>query len=287
MGDVIYVTQPNGARFKACSCIRDSWPTITALAVSRGLIRQQISVTQGSYSTSVNASALTHAGGGVLDVMVTGATLDSLLEECGIAAYERTAADGFKPHSHILWIGCPHLHAQAAAQVTSWRNLRNGLRSNTLDRDRTRPAPVRDWIQGLAWATQQLEDDMALSTDDKNWIASQIAQVNPWKATYGSPDDTAGSRLSRILLAAEAAASNTRNISRGGEENSPIRQEIADANTNTAALLGHIKGLMAALDTIAGGGLDLAAVEAAAKRGVEAGLASASVVIDFPKEEQA
>ena len=287
MGDVIYVTQPSGARFKACSCIRDSWPTITALAVSRGLIRQQIGVTQGSYSTSVDASALTHAGGGVLDVQVTGTALDSLLEECGIAAYERTAADGFKPHSHILWIGCPHLHAQAAAQVTSWRNLRNGLRSNTLDRDQTRPAPVRDWTRGLAWATQQLEDDMALSTDDKTWIANQIAQVNPWKATYGSPDDTAGSRLSRILLAAEAAASNTRNISRDGNENSPIRQEIADANTNTAALLGLIKGLMAALDTITAGGLDLAAVEAAAKRGVEAGLAGASVVIDFPKEEQA
>lgn len=286
MGDVIYVTQPSGARFKACSCIRDSWPTINKLARLKGYIRQQIDVTQGSYSTSVNASALTHAGGGVLDVQVTGTALDSLLEECGIAAYERTAADGFKPHSHILWIGCPHLHAQAAAQVASWRNLRNGLRSNALDRDQTRPAPVRDWIQGLAWATQQLEDDMALSTDDKNWIANQIAQINSWKATFGSPDDTAGSRLSRILIAAEAAASNTRPITRGGEER-PVRQELADVLTLTLAQAGELAGLKAALSTLAGGGLDLAAVEAAAKRGVEAGLAGAQVVIDFPKEEQA
>ena len=53
------------------------------------------------------------------------------------------------------------------------------------------------------------------------------------------------------------------------------------------SLVGQVDGLKAALSTLAGGGLDLAAVEAAAKRGVEAGLAGAQVVIDFPKEEQA
>ena len=180
MGDVIYVTQPSGARFKACACIRDSWPTINKLARLKGYIRQQIDVTQGSYSTSVNASALTHAGGGVLDVMVTGAKLDTLLEECGIAAYERTEADGFSPHSHILWIGCPHLHDQAAAQVTSWRNLRNGLRSNTLDRDKTRPSPIRNWEQGLAWATAQLaqlEDDMAMTPTERAALVADIAEA--------------------------------------------------------------------------------------------------------------
>lgn len=125
---------------------------------------------------------------------------------------------------------------------------------------------------------------MALSTDDKTWIANQIAQVNSWKATFGSPDDTAGSRLSRILLAAEAAAANTRPISRGGEER-PARQELADILTLTMAQAGELAGLREALTQIAGGGLDMAAVEAAAKRGVEAGLAGAQVVIDFPKEE--
>lgn len=189
MGDVIYVTQPSGARFKACACIRDSWPTINKLARLKGYIRQQIDVTQGGYSTSVNASALTHAGGGVLDTMVTGAQLDALLEECGIAAYERTEADGFKPHSHILWIGCPHLHAQAAAQVTSWRNLRNGLRSNTLDRDKTRPSPIRNWEQGLAWATAQLaqlEDDIMTPEQEKRIIAAiNAAATVPITAQVG------------------------------------------------------------------------------------------------------
>ena len=51
---------------------------------------------------------------------------------------------------------------------------------------------------------------------------------------------------------------------------------------NTVAVLnGQLEALKAALNSITGGGLDLAAVEAAAKRGVEAGLAGAQVVIDF------
>ena len=67
----------------------------------------------------------------------------------------------------------------------------------------------------------------------------------------------------------------------------PKAPGTADVLTLTMALMGELAGLKVALSTIAGGGLDLAAVEAAAKRGVEAGLAGASVVIDFPKEEQA
>ena len=152
----VTITQPSGAQFKGCSCIQASWPTITKLAAAKGLITQQIRVTQGSYNTSVSASASTHSGGGVLDVAVTGRALDTLLEECGIAAYERTEADGFTPHSHIIWIDCPHLHQSAKNQVISWKNKRNALRSNALDRDTTRPSTIRSWEQGLVWAKQQL-----------------------------------------------------------------------------------------------------------------------------------
>ena len=246
MGDIIYVTQPDGTKFKGCSCIQQSWLTITRLAVAKGLIKRQIRVTQGSYNTSVSASASTHKGGGVLDVGVTGRALDTLLEECGIAAYERTEADGFTPHSHILWIGCPHLDPSAAKQVTSWKNKRNGLRSNALDRDTTRPSPIRDWKQGLAWAKEQLailEDDMPLTTSEIDAIANRV-----WSATLGT--ETAGDRLARAanMLSAFLGSSgptvgvalqgtywNTSPITRGGEEVS-LRQEVADSKTMLLAL---------------------------------------------------
>ena len=235
MGDVTYVTitQPNGTTFKGCSCIKASWGTITRLAVAKGLIKQLIRVTQGSYNSSVSASASTHKGGGVLDVGVTGRALDTLLEECGIAAYERTEADGFTPHSHILWIGCPHLDPSAAAQVTSWKNKRNGLRSNSLDRDTTRPTPIRDWKQGLAWATQQLailEDDMPLTTAEMDTIAEKAA-ARVWTFILGNDavgKETAGNRLTRI-------ANQTSDIIRGGKA-IPLRQEVADIKTITMTL---------------------------------------------------
>ena len=235
MGDIIMVTQPNKAQFKACSCIQASWTTITRLAAAKGLIKQQIDVTQGSYSTSVSASASTHAGGGVLDVRVTGRALDTLLEECGIAAYERTEADGFTPHSHILWIGCPHLHSSAAAQVTSWKNKRNGLRSNALDRDTTRPSPIRDWKQGLAWAKQQLailEDDMPLTTSEIDAIATRVSAhvLDTWLGSSGPS----------VGVALQGTYWNTSPITRGGEEVS-MRQEIADAKTMLLALTASQK----------------------------------------------
>lgn len=116
------------------------------------------------------------------------------------------------------------------------------------------------------------EDDMPLTQSDIDAVASRV-----WSATFGS--ETAGQRLARV-------ASQTSDITRGGERIS-LRQEVADAKTMLLAQAGELAGLRAAIATMAGPGLDLAAVEAAAKRGVEAGLAGASVVIDFPKEGQA
>ena len=108
---------------------------------------------------------------------------------------------------------------------------------------------------------------MPLTNTDLDAIAARV-----WGATFGA--DTAGARLAR-------AASQTSAISRGGEQVS-LRQEVADTKTMLLAQAGELAGLRVALSTLAGGGLDLAAVEAAAKRGVEQGLAGAQVVIDFP-----
>lgn len=153
----VTIRQPNGATFRGCDCLAQWWPLLNQIAKRRGIIRQQVDVTQGAYNRSVSASAATHAGGGVLDLAQYGQALDDLLELAGAASYVRTAADGFSPHIHMILIGCPHLDPSAAAQVTSWRNGRNALRGNLRDRDTTRPSPIRSWREGLAWMRAELD----------------------------------------------------------------------------------------------------------------------------------
>ena len=280
MGDPIWITQPDrSASFRGCACIRDSWPTITALAIQRGLIKRNIRVTQGCYSGGLVAkSGATHNGGGVLDIEALGRAMDDLLEECGIAAYERDKRDNMVPHSHIIWIGCPHLDASAARQVTSWRNRRNALASNLPDRDKTRPNPIRTWSQGLAWAKAQLEDEM--TPEQEKRIIDAVKSQNPWAATFGKSNDTAGSRLARVLTASEAAAAQTRDISRGDGQIS-LRQEVADAKTLLISLSGELAGLRTAIGQIATGKIDLPAIEAAAKKGAESALAGARVTVNL------
>ena len=70
-------------------------------------------------------------------------------------------------------------------------------------------------------------------------------------------------------------------VQRGGKPVAAI-QEVADTKTAVVALQGSVAGLTAALQSMAAGkGVDLAAVEAAAKRGVEAGLAGATVTVEL------
>lgn len=152
-----WIPNPDGTGgFYSCECVRDIWPLVNELARKRGIVKHHIDVTQGSYTSSFKGSALTHAGGGVLDIRQTGKALDDLLEECGFADFERDERDGFSRHSHILLRHCKHLHWQAAAQVTSWWRRRNGLVNNRADRDQTRPAIDRGLSAGKAWLLDQL-----------------------------------------------------------------------------------------------------------------------------------
>lgn len=152
----VWIDNPGGSGFFGCECIKALWPEITKEAIRRGIVKRCIDVSQGSYNQTVKASAKTHWYGGVLDLRQYSQALDDLLEEYGIAGYVRTVDDGFSPHIHMLVIGCPHLHWQAANQVTAWRNGRNGLANNRADRDRTRPSIIRTWAQALEWQRKRV-----------------------------------------------------------------------------------------------------------------------------------
>lgn len=115
--------------------------------------------TQGSYSTSVAASAQTHAGGGAIDLAVHGWTAEQIwtaLVEArrrGLVLSHRTAAQGFSPHMHGVMAGCPHLSGlahpvtgTAAWQVQEYLAGRNGLAGRGAD-----DGP-RDYV-GATWWT--------------------------------------------------------------------------------------------------------------------------------------
>jgi hypothetical protein len=96
-------------------------------------------VVQGSYSYG-SKSGNTHAGGGALDIRTRNLTVVQVgrlvlnLRRVGFAAWYRTKADGFDPHIHAIRSDCRDLSSAARNQVVSYRNGRNGLRNNGLDR---------------------------------------------------------------------------------------------------------------------------------------------------------
>jgi hypothetical protein len=99
-----------------------------------GAVRQlggSFRVFQGSYNTSVSASAGTHRGGGVIDVDSDGTSWGSAvaaLRNWGFAAWHRTPAQGpWGHHIHAVQVGNPNLSPEAAAQVRSYLSGGDGL----------------------------------------------------------------------------------------------------------------------------------------------------------------
>ncbi len=102
-------------------------------------INSKLVLTQGSYSTSVSASAGTHAGGGALDISIrqysTG-TADKVvkaLRMAGFAAWRRRTAEGFSPHIHAIAIGDKRASQSAKNQVAAYFRGQDALRAGRKD----------------------------------------------------------------------------------------------------------------------------------------------------------
>lgn len=98
-----------------------------------------ITVTQGSYQGCSDASACTHAGGGAVDISVSGVSTTNrwvmvkALRQVGFAAWLRTPDQGFAYHIHAVAVGDTDAHIQAADQVGDYYRGRNGLASHAAD----------------------------------------------------------------------------------------------------------------------------------------------------------
>lgn len=127
--------------------------TIQALETAERILGFTVTITQGSYNTSVSASGGTHAGGGALDFSTKGLTgqrkrrVVRVLRSVGFAAWLRTPDQGpWAEHIHAVLAGHPKLSPAAARQVTAYRAGRDGLARAGGDYHwRPDPLPVYQW----------------------------------------------------------------------------------------------------------------------------------------------
>ena len=96
-------------------------------------INSKLSISQGSFNTSVSASAGTHDGGGALDIRInnfSSASADKVvkaLRMAGFAGWRRGANDSFSPHIHAIAIGDRSATQIAKNQVAEYRRGGDGL----------------------------------------------------------------------------------------------------------------------------------------------------------------
>lgn len=114
---------------------RVDWMTKVALLKAEKILGYELSITQGSYNTSVSQSAGTHAGGGAVDLKGwDGLNKVRALRLCGFWAWVRKESEGDWPeHVHAVLAANRKLSASARRQVEAGRRGRNGLVSNLPD----------------------------------------------------------------------------------------------------------------------------------------------------------
>ena len=115
-----------------------------------------VTITQGSYSGGVSASAGTHNGGGAADIQTRGLTgkqkLDLVREArtVGFAAWLRPKIAGlWNEHCHAIAVGCPDASAAAKRQVQELRDGGDGLKGGAPDPHRDMHLPVVSWEEYL------------------------------------------------------------------------------------------------------------------------------------------
>ena len=123
---------------------RVDWKTRAALEEAERRLGYRLTLVQGSYNRGgVSASAGTHDGGGVVDLLAWDWQRKvRVLRSIGFAAWYRPPVRGlWGPHIHAVLIDHGRLAPVAARQVTAYRAGRDGLRSNAPDRF-WRPSPI-------------------------------------------------------------------------------------------------------------------------------------------------
>jgi len=111
------------------------------------MLGHDLDIMQGSYNSTVGASAGTHDGGGAVDVAATSnpAKVVLALRKVGFAAWHRLPSQGPWPeHIHAIAIGDGELSSGAKLQVQEYYAGQNGLANHGPD-DGPRLHPIPTW----------------------------------------------------------------------------------------------------------------------------------------------
>lgn len=155
----------------ACSCLVAWLPVFESELKRRGVVRSSIDIAQ--LIGGAKASGGTHSTGGAFDIWQHDATTVKVAREMGAAAWARTRAQGFDPHTHGVLNGCPH-NGPARYQIAALARGRNGLANNGPD-DGPSPRTLRSWRDGIKWAKAQQKAAQAAAKPPK-----PAKPIKPW-----------------------------------------------------------------------------------------------------------
>lgn len=135
------VTRPvaAGSRTDTYGGKRVNTRTATMLRAADAMFSWNLTLTQGSYTSSNPDSAGTHDGGGVVDISVSSLSTTQrwqtvrALRTVGFAAWLRTPSDGFAYHIHANGISDPDMSRSARNQIHDYYFGRNGLANHAAD----------------------------------------------------------------------------------------------------------------------------------------------------------
>lgn len=201
--------------------------TATMLDEVARLVEPHLDPTQGSYSTSEEASAGTHNGGGAVDIDVLDSWSDDTITDVvrtmrtvGFAAWYRPPSKSWGSHIHAIAIGCPDLSTAARTQVVDYYAGRNGLRNRGPDTGpRLNPIPT--------WETYQ-EDDMPTAAELWRYRNDAIEQGDVFGLLV-----EAYRRAGDAEVAAEYANKQLRSIAGGV---ATVAKALADGKIDPAEL---------------------------------------------------
>jgi peptidoglycan hydrolase-like protein with peptidoglycan-binding domain len=143
LGDGRYTvtrTVTAGSRNSSYGGARVNVRTRDMLAAADAMLSWNLTLSQGSYTSSNPSSAGTHDGGGVVDISVTNLTTTQrwetvrALRTVGFAAWLRNPSQGSWPyHIHAAAVSDPDLASVAANQIHDYYFGRNGLANHAAD----------------------------------------------------------------------------------------------------------------------------------------------------------
>jgi hypothetical protein len=140
----------------ACSCLVTWLPRFEAELLETDVIDEPLHIAQ--LIGLAKDSAKVHSTGGAADLWETDPRVSLTARRMGAVSWPRvTGSFADNQHTHLVLIGCTHLHPQGVAQIKEAYAGGDGLLGDVPDDSVLHAAlwPKRTWREGIAWQQAQ------------------------------------------------------------------------------------------------------------------------------------